>query len=141
MLRTFFETQTTGVLATEQGRQPYANLVAYSYSDDLKRLVFATPVNTTKYNNLADNPRVSMIMDSRKNDPLDFTGSMAVTAVGVARELMGEERVSLMLRHSKRLPGLSDFLDSVNIALFEIEVHTYVIVKGLDDVSIYMLKD
>src|SRR4030042_1360697 len=95
------DSQTTGVLATESEHQPYANLVAFSFTDDLKRIIFATPDKTTKYRNLIKNPRVSLIIDSRKNDPEDFSGSMAVTAVGRVKELNGEAKSRMLKEHSQ----------------------------------------
>ncbi len=135
------KSQTTGVLATEKEHRPYANLVAFSYTDDLKRIIFVTPTDTTKYRNLSVNPRVSMIVDVRKNDPADFSGSMAVTVLGQAREIIGDEKAELMPSHSERLPGLSGFIDSHAIALFQIEVDVYILAQGLTEISLFMPGD
>lgn len=138
ILAGLLESQITGVLATENEHQPYANLVAFSFSDDLRRIFFATPRNTSKYHNLVENPLVSIIIDSRRNDPYDFSGSIAITALGHSRELDGDVKIEKLRNHSERLPGLSDFLKVSSIALFEIEVHRYIIANGLDATSVFV---
>ncbi len=137
MLADLLGSQVTGVLATEKDHQPYANLVAFSFSDDLRRIIFATPRNTAKYRNLVENPLVSLIIDSRRNDPYDFSGSIAITALGHSRELAGDMKIETLRNHSERLPGLSDFLKLASIAVFEIEVHRYIIANGLDATSVF----
>jgi len=130
--------QVTGVLATEKEHQPYANLIAFSFSDDLKRIIFATPINTTKYSNLKKNPKVSIVIDSRKNDSADFSGSTVVTALGVSRELAGEIKIEMLRNHSSRLPGLVDLLKKDSISIFEIEIHKYIITNGLDSTTVFV---
>jgi nitroimidazol reductase NimA-like FMN-containing flavoprotein (pyridoxamine 5'-phosphate oxidase superfamily) len=136
-IRLLLESQAAGVLATEVDHQPYANLVAFSFSPDLKRIFFATPSDTTKYRNLTKNPNISLIIDNRSNSTRDFSRSAAVTMLGKARELAGEDKARWMEEHEARLPGLAAFLHSPSIALFQIEVERYIIVDGLTDVAVY----
>lgn len=132
-----FRSQAAMVLASEKNHQPYANLVAFSYSADLKYLYFATPRETTKYGNITQNPNISMLIDARKNDSLSFGEGTAVTVVGKATELLGIEREKRLTAHAERLPGLGEFLGSPSIALFEIEVRTYVVARGLTNISVF----
>ena len=130
--------QVTGVLATESHHQPYANLVAFSFSDDLRKLFFATPRDTAKYRNLAGNPRLALVIDSRNNNPEDFSRATAVTALGYGRDLTGDARIKPLAHHSRRLPGLASFIETGSIALFEIEVFKYIITRGLDATSVFI---
>lgn len=136
-IRLMIESQATGVLATAMDHQPYASLVAFSYSPDLKQIFFATPSDTTKYRNLTGNPNISLIIDSRNSNTRDFSLSSAITALGKARELAGEDKSKRLEDHAARLPGLAGFVRSPSIALFQIDVHTYVVVDGLTEVAIY----
>jgi hypothetical protein len=111
--------------------------VAYSFSEDLKCISFVTPSNTTKYANLARNASCSLLVDRRSNDPADFSTGAAVTAVGRAVEITGEEKEARMRAHGKRLPGLAAFISLPAIALFRIEVESYVVVNGLEGVSVW----
>ena len=137
IIESVFSSQAAMVLASEKDHQPYTNLVAFSYSADLKHLYFATPRETTKYGNIMQNPNISMLIDARKNDSLSFGEGTAVTVVGKATELLGMEREKRLTAHAERLPGLGEFLGSPSIALFEIEVRTYVVARGLTDISVF----
>ena len=116
LLKELLHSQITGVIATEKDHQPYTNLVAFSFSENLKNFFFATPINTTKYKNLAGNPHVSLLIDTRKNNREDFSDSAAVTVLGTCRGL----------------PGLREFLKNEMIAIMEIAVHKYIITNGLN---------
>ena len=137
IIRSMLESQTTGVLATERDRRPYVNLVAYSFDPDLKRIYFVTPCTTAKYGNLSMNPNCSLLVGSGNSDPADFSRESALSAIGRAVEITGEEKTARMRSHADRLPGLAGFIDSPAIALFRIEVESYILVNGLSDVSVF----
>jgi nitroimidazol reductase NimA-like FMN-containing flavoprotein (pyridoxamine 5'-phosphate oxidase superfamily) len=63
-IRDLFGTQKLAGLSTQNSGQPYASLVAFVASADLKHLYFATARTTRKHNNLTVDPRVAMLMDS-----------------------------------------------------------------------------
>jgi heme iron utilization protein len=136
-IRLMIESQATGVLATAMDHQPYGSLVAFSYSSDLKKIFFATPNDTTKYRNLSENPNISLTIDSRISNPKDFSRTAAITAMGEARELAGEDKSNRLRDHAARLPGLADFFESPVIAIFQIDVRTYIIADGLTEVAVY----
>jgi nitroimidazol reductase NimA-like FMN-containing flavoprotein (pyridoxamine 5'-phosphate oxidase superfamily) len=138
-LQSLFSSQTTGVLATETNHRPYANLVAFSYSSDFKNIYFVTQKETKKYDNLCKNPNISMIIDNRKNDPVNFKNAIAVTAIGQATELIDENRMNHIELHRKRLPGLEHFTRLSSVALFKIEVQVYIVADGLMNISTYYL--
>jgi len=137
IIRSLLESQTTGVLATERDRRPYANLIAYSFDPDLRQIYFVTPCTTAKYGNLSMNPNCSLLVDTRTNDPADFSSAAALSAIGRAVEITGEEKSARMRAHADRLPGLAAFIDSPAMALFRIEVETYILVNGPTDISVY----
>jgi nitroimidazol reductase NimA-like FMN-containing flavoprotein (pyridoxamine 5'-phosphate oxidase superfamily) len=135
LLESLFLFQTTGVLATEMNHLPYANLVAFSYSLDYKFIYFVTQRGTRKYENITANRNVAILIDSRKNDSLDFHASLAVTGIGTACELSGEPLASRIKLHRERLPGLDEFIRSPSIVIFQIEIERYIIVNGLTDTT------
>jgi nitroimidazol reductase NimA-like FMN-containing flavoprotein (pyridoxamine 5'-phosphate oxidase superfamily) len=51
-LKELFDKQRIGVLSTQKRNRPYASLVAFVVTDDLKSFVFATPRTTRKYSNI-----------------------------------------------------------------------------------------
>jgi hypothetical protein len=131
LLEELLNSQVTGVIATEKDHQPYANLVAFSFTENLKKIYFATPMSTTKYRNLANNPHISLLIDTRKNNREDFTDSTAITVLGICKGLSGTIKDEILEIHSLRLPGLREFLKNEMIAMMEIKVNKYIITNGL----------
>ena len=84
--------QQLAVLATAAQHAPYANLVAFAATPDLREIFFATPRNTRKWSNLQANRQVALLVDNRSNGVKDFAEAMAATAVGRAFEISAEER-------------------------------------------------
>ena len=128
-VKTMLHDQRLAVLATRDGNQPYCNLVCFTAADNLQYLVFATPRATRKYTNLSTEFRVAMLVDNRANEAGDTEKSTAVTAIGIARELGGEERLNLLGHYIEKHPQLESFASSSDTALFKIEVERYIVSK------------
>ena len=126
--------QPLAVLATQCHGQPYASLVAFSSSDDLKSLYFATTRSTRKYANLLADPRVALLVDNRSNKASDFRWAMAATATGRVGEVDSGERANALANYLAKHPQLRDFVHSPSCALCEIQVHTFVVVTHFQDV-------
>jgi nitroimidazol reductase NimA-like FMN-containing flavoprotein (pyridoxamine 5'-phosphate oxidase superfamily) len=56
VLRALLESQRFAVLATEDQGQPFASLMAFAATDDLRHMVILTERTTRKYANLKSNP-------------------------------------------------------------------------------------
>lgn len=135
LLRALLREQKLGVLATHAPEHPYTSLVAFTASDDLRRLHFTTTRATRKFHFLAADPNVSMLIDSRSADDLDFHHAMAATAVGTARELSGAERAEALASFIARHPHLEGFAKAPSSALVELEVRTYYVVRRFQNVT------
>lgn len=135
VLRELFTRQRLGVLATHGDEHPYASLVAVVAGDDLRHLYFTTTRATRKFHFLTSDPNVAMLVDSRSDDDLDFHGAVAVTAVGTARELEGDERAAMLSVFLRRHPHLRGFASAPTSALVELEVRTYYLVSRFQNVT------
>ena len=133
-LKSLFVSQHLGVLATQNHGQPYTSLVAFSSSEDLKYLFFATTRATRKYANLTNDSRVAMLVDNRSNTPSDFQWAMGVTATGVAEELASSERETCLAAYLAKHPHLEDFVSSPSCAFLRIRVEIYYIVTRFQNV-------
>lgn len=133
-LKNLFPSQKLAVLATQSKKQPYGNLVAFVATKDLKHLLFATTRATRKYTNISENPRVAMVMDNRSNQEADFHQAAAVTATGVAKEVKGSEKETLLRLYLSRHPYLKDFVSSPTCALLKMDVETYYVVRQFQNV-------
>jgi nitroimidazol reductase NimA-like FMN-containing flavoprotein (pyridoxamine 5'-phosphate oxidase superfamily) len=132
-----FDQQRFAVIATEMNKQPYAHLVGFAVTSNLKHIVFATKRDTQKYRNITRNTHVAAFVDNRQNNPLDFSDAITVTALGTAKEISDfdnkKEYESLFM---KKHPELSLFLADPACALIKIEVMVYQLVKKFEEVHL-----
>ena len=134
-VRALLAGQRFAVLSTtEPGGQPYASLVALTCADDLRHLLFATLRATRKFRNLEAEPRVSLLIDDRGNRETDLREAMAVTALGRASEVSGEERTQLETLVVAKHPGMAEFLASAGCALLRVDVDRYYTVTRFQQV-------
>ena len=134
LIKELFESQKLAVLATQNEGQPYANLVAFVASYDLKSLYFATARATRKYANIEADARVTVLIDNRSNQDSDFSQAAAVTATGSAQEVVDAKRDEVLDIYLAKQPMLKDFVESPSCALLEIKVETYYLVRRFQNV-------
>lgn len=82
-----FRSQNLAALSTQSSGQPYASLIAFYATPDLKHIYFATPKTTRKFDNLSRDSRVALFINNSTNQASDFHQAIAVTAVGKAEEV------------------------------------------------------
>jgi nitroimidazol reductase NimA-like FMN-containing flavoprotein (pyridoxamine 5'-phosphate oxidase superfamily) len=134
LIRDLFESQKLAVLATQNKGQPYANLIAFAASDDLKSLYFATGRATRKYANIEADARVTVLIDNRSNEDSDFSQAAAVTATGRAKEVVDSARDEVLAIYLAKHPMLEEFVRSPSCALLKVEVQTYYLVRRFQNV-------
>lgn len=133
-LAALFRTQQLAVLATQRDGQPYCNLVAFFATPDLGGLVFATARSTRKFENLAADPRASLLIDNRSNRAADFREAMAVTAVGRVVELTDDRKAGMLDLYLGKHPHLKEFVEAPTCALLMLEVEVYITVERFQKV-------
>lgn len=141
LIQLLLEGQKLAVLSTSEKGRPYASLVAFGYSGDLRFLYFATTRATRKYANLIDQPRVAFLIDNRGNSEKDFHQAAAFTALGQSGEIAGERKKSAMTPYLKRHPFLKEFVEAPTTAFFEVEIERYIYVSRFQEVFEYRLAD
>ena len=123
------DSQPFAVLATQGKDITNASLISFAMSDDLKYIVFATPVNTTKYDFVFAQENVSVLVDDRSLQQDHINEISALTIVGKGKILLDGEEI---LRWSGRLiqkhPNLKTFVEAETTSLILIQVvkHLYV---------------
>ena len=133
-LKELFDKQRIGVLSTQKRNRPYASLVAFAVTDDLKSFVFATPRTTRKYSNIIASSRAALLIDNRSNRMSDFRKAMAVTVVGAVRELRKSHKNHLIQLYLKKHSHLEDFIMSPTCAVLCLEANTLHIVDRFQHV-------
>jgi nitroimidazol reductase NimA-like FMN-containing flavoprotein (pyridoxamine 5'-phosphate oxidase superfamily) len=134
LLRVLLGGQKLAVLSTHHSGQPYASLVAFAFSDDLRSLYFVTPRTTRKFSNLQRDGRIALLITSSTNKETDFHEAMAVTVVGSAGEIQGPDKEAALDRFIARHPYLEDFARSPTSAFVRVCAHTYILVKNFQHV-------
>jgi len=127
--------QRFAALATEQAGAPYANLVAFAATPDLRALLFATPRGTRKYANLCREPRVALLIDNRANEPDDIHSASVVTALGRATAVAPAEQPGVRTLYLQRHPALRAFAEAADTVFFRIAVDRYVLVDHFQHVT------
>jgi nitroimidazol reductase NimA-like FMN-containing flavoprotein (pyridoxamine 5'-phosphate oxidase superfamily) len=129
--------QRFGVLSTTYDDIPHCSLVALAFSQDLKRILFATSKTTKKYNNITKNQNLSMFIDNRKNNPEDIKNTITICATGVAKvvEPFAGLPVDLKTAYEKMHPYLSGFIGEKTTVFVIINVNKYQIVSNFQEIK------
>jgi nitroimidazol reductase NimA-like FMN-containing flavoprotein (pyridoxamine 5'-phosphate oxidase superfamily) len=130
-----FRSQKLATLSTQHAGQPYASLVAFVASDDLRQIYFATPTTTRKYANLVADSRVAMLINSSTNQTSDFHRAISVTAVGRAKDVTGKNKTRILGQYLNKHPHLEDFVHSPTCALIQVRIDSYYMVKNFQNVT------
>ena len=131
------KSQRLAVLSTVRGEQPYSSLMAYVHTPDLETLVVATGTATRKFFNLSQQPRVSLLVDTRSNCEADFHSAESLTIMGIAKQVEPNESEMLRSLYLERHPYLLDFISSPATVLIKITVRHYLLVNRFQNVMEY----
>jgi nitroimidazol reductase NimA-like FMN-containing flavoprotein (pyridoxamine 5'-phosphate oxidase superfamily) len=133
-IRRILDAQRFAVLSTHDQGQPYASLVAFSATDDLRQVLFCTPRSTRKYANLSCDGRAAMLVHTSRNTPADCEQAMSVTATGTAVEVPGRQKETVAAFFLARHPELAGFVGDPANALLALQVSEYHLVRRFQDV-------
>ena len=125
-IRKLLTGQPYAVLCTQSQSQPYGSLIAFAASDDLKTLVFSTPVATRKYRLLTECEHVALLIDSRSTSSEDMMSIEAVTVTGHAHVVPSGtdfDRWAGLLTACH--PHLAAFVKAESTALVRVDVVRY----------------
>jgi len=132
-IKFLLESQMLGAIATDMEGHPYVNLVAFASTKKLENIIFATSKNTTKYKNIMQNAKISVLIDNRQNTPSDFKKSVSLTAFGEAEEITMNKNFYKKL-YLKKHPNLMSFVNSSDCALIKIKVDRYQYVNKFQNI-------
>ncbi len=134
VLRELLGAQRYAVLATDDRGQPFASLMAFAATEDLRQIVILTERRRRKFANLAANCRVALLIDDRANKGSDTQDSVAVTAIGEAQEADPAVGLALLELFLARHPYLATFAASPSCAIVSVKVSSYLLVSRFEKV-------
>ena len=133
-LKKLCSSQKLAVVSTQSGGQPYASLVAFVASDDLRSIFFVTARTTRKFANLKKDPRVAVLINSSTNEEADFHDAVSITVTGTAEEIKDLERDKVLTRYLSKHPYLEDFVYSPSCAVIKVTTQSYYMVQNFQKV-------
>ncbi|HZJ86201.1 MAG TPA: pyridoxamine 5'-phosphate oxidase family protein, partial [Erysipelotrichaceae bacterium] len=112
------------------------SLISFVASEDLSKIVFATPVKTKKYNYIKDNTAVSLLFDNRSKGISNINDLVALNVIGNAKILKDSQDIDLWSKLLiEKHQYLKDFIMANTSALILIEVEKYSYVTSFQKVS------
>jgi nitroimidazol reductase NimA-like FMN-containing flavoprotein (pyridoxamine 5'-phosphate oxidase superfamily) len=133
-LRNLCISQKLAVVSTQSDGQPYASLVAFAASDDLRHIFFVTARTTRKFANLTKDARVAVLINSSVNRESDFHDAVSVTVTGTAEEIEDAERNKVLTLYLSKHPYLEDFAQAPTCAVIRVTTKSYYMVKSFQTV-------
>lgn len=123
------------VLSTQGEGQPFSSLISYACSEDFKKIIFATPLGTRKFDLISRCNKVSILIDTRSANPESINDINAVTVVGDAKIINNIQDNSyyenLLL---KAHPYLENFIKASTTCIISVDVDTYIFVRKFQEV-------
>lgn len=123
-----------GVLATTGEDQPYTSLISFASTEDMKYILFSTPIETRKYSFIKEHEKVSVLIDNRSEGFKNLNKISAVTAIGKARVMEPEESYAWERLIISKHPNLEQFVRSKTTSTIVIEVSSYIYVRRFQEV-------
>jgi general stress protein 26 len=129
-MKNFVKQKNICVLSTISGNKPYCSLMAYITDEDCKEIYMVTHKHTTKFNNLQNNPWVSLLIDSRETQPR--SDAHALTINGVFVPLLDEGKKQKIRENMlKYFPHMKDFIHHPESEFIRIKINSLLLLEGL----------
>ena len=139
-MKTLAREKNICVLATIAGSKPYCSLMAYVTNEACTEIYMVTHRQTQKYQNLAANPAVSLLIDTRDTSPRSAARAMTVEGIFQKIEDPAKEkkvRRKLLSAH----PHLNEFMGHPEAEVFQIKIKSFLLLNGLTRASFEDLPD
>lgn len=131
-MKALLQAKTMCVLATVSESRPHCSLMAYAAGEGGTEIYLATLRSTRKFRNVAENPAVSLLVDTREELPRDR--ARALTVEGVCRPMAaGTERERARTRLAARHPHLRALLDDPGCEILSVRVTSFLLLKGITE--------
>jgi general stress protein 26 len=140
-IRALVRGKDTCVLATATGGKPHCSLMSYIADSDCRQIFMVTHRQTNKYKNLLENPWVSLLIDTREEDPHGEVGrKKALTVSGIFQNVDPGKKDSIRKKFLKKHPQLKELVDDPEAEIFAIQVQSFQLLEGFRD-SYYAIPD
>ena len=123
------------VLATVSEGKPHCSLMSYISDEEGHEIYLISHKKTKKYNNLMENPTVSLLIDSREEEKGQRRIYIKALTVSGEFQTINDPGKKDLLRSKflKRHPHLTDFLNDSGAELFSIKIKSFQLLDGVKD--------
>jgi len=131
------------VLATVSNERPHCSLMAYSANERCDEIFMATLKGTNKYRNLKNNPRASLLVDTREEAKGGSpSNAKALTVCGIFEEIQDRDKAAmarglLLNRH----PHLKDLLDDPDGMILCIKIDSFLLLEDIRNPHFVTIRD
>jgi nitroimidazol reductase NimA-like FMN-containing flavoprotein (pyridoxamine 5'-phosphate oxidase superfamily) len=123
------------VLATVSEGRPHCSLMFYISDEDGREIFLISHKATKKYANLMENPKVSLLIDTREEEEGQRRINIkALTVSGEFQTINDSVKKGLIQeKFLKRHPHLVDFLSDPGAEIFSIKTKSFQLLDGVKD--------
>ncbi len=116
------------VLATVSAGRPHCSLMAYVTDEDCREIYMVSLRGTKKFQNLRQNPAVSLLIDTREKD--ERSRAKALTVGGRFQQVERERKERVHSRLLKRHPHLRELMGKEEAEIFAVQIETLQLLEG-----------
>jgi nitroimidazol reductase NimA-like FMN-containing flavoprotein (pyridoxamine 5'-phosphate oxidase superfamily) len=133
-LKALSRKRNTSVLAMISDGKPHCSLMAYIADSDCHEIYMVTHKQTKKYQTLLENPWVSLLIDTREEDPHpDIAQKKALTIRGLFQKIDPGKRGANRAQFLKRHRELKDLVEDPAAEIISIRVQSLQLLEGVRD--------
>lgn len=119
------------VLATVSETRPHCSLMAYVTAADGREIYMVTLRHTKKYQNLMQNPAVSLLIDTREDDAgPQRSRAKALTVNGKFQMVDRKKQARIRARILRRHPHLQGIFAKKEAEIFAVRVESFQLLEG-----------
>jgi len=123
------------VLATVSEGKPHCSLMSYLSDEEGQEIYLTSHKQTKKYENLMENPTVSLLIDTREEERGEKR--IYIKALTVSGEFQTIDdpgkKTHIRSKFLKKHPHLADFLNNPGAEIFSIRIKSFQLLDGVKD--------
>ena len=132
-IKALIKSKDVCVLSTVSGGEPHCSLMSYVTDVTCREFYMLTLTGTKKYRNLEGNSAVSLLIDTREDDPNRKRQDIrALTVSGVFRSIDdGGEAAAVLQKLLQRHPHLKEFAENGEAKVFAVRARSFQLLEGV----------
>ena len=141
-MKSLVKRKNTCVMATATDNNPHCSLMTYVTDDDCREIYMVTSRKTKKFQNLSENPTVSLLIDTREEDYGSQNPMLrALTISGVFTQLGDENKKSTIRSEmASKHPNIRDLIKNPDSEIICIKIVSLLLLNGPTEAHFEMLK-